>query len=111
MVQALARVTKILEVAQNTFSLQFISPEIARTAVPGQFVNIKIDRSAIPLLRRPMSICDVEGEAVTILFNVVGKGTSILSRTLPGESLDVLGPLGNGYNVAADFALAIIVAG
>jgi len=109
--QEFCRVTRVSEVAHHTFSLEFLSAEIARTAVPGQFVNIKVDDSTFPLLRRPMSICDVRGERVKILFNVVGRGTAILAGRTPGETIDVLGPLGHGFDLTRSIGRAIIVAG
>ncbi|MGA9363073.1 MAG: dihydroorotate dehydrogenase electron transfer subunit [Bacteroidota bacterium] len=111
MVQEFSEVTRVSEVAHRTFSLEFCSPDIARTATPGQFVNIRINRSSSPLLRRPMSVCDVQGEIVKILFNVVGRGTSLLAQTIPGETIDVLGPLGHGFDFTNPPGLAILVAG
>lgn len=63
---------------------------------PGQFVNIQLDGL---YLRRPISVCDVEGELLTIIYKVVGKGTEQMSRMRCG-SLDVLSGLGNGYSLA-----------
>lgn len=111
MVQEFCKITKVSEVARHTFSLEFLNPEVARTAAPGQFVNVKVSHPAFPLLRRPMSVCDVEGQTVRILFNVVGRGTSILAQLGPGESIDVLGPLGHGFDLTRHFDLAVIVAG
>jgi dihydroorotate dehydrogenase electron transfer subunit len=111
MVQEFCEVTRVSEVAHHTFSLEFCSPEIAQTAAPGQFVNIKINCSNSPLLRRPMSVCDVHGETVKILFNVVGRGTSLLAQTVSRETIDVLGPLGHGFDLTNLPGLAIIVAG
>ena len=64
---------------------------------PGQFVNI-----ALPglYLRRPISVCDACDDELTIIFKVVGKGTESLSGFKPGESLDVLTHLGNGYDLS-----------
>jgi dihydroorotate dehydrogenase electron transfer subunit len=111
MVQESCRVTSVKELARNIFALEFLSSDIARSAAPGQFVNIKIDRTAFPLWRRPMSICDIEGETVRILFNVVGRGTTVLARTNPGESIDALGPLGHGFDTERHFDLGVMVAG
>jgi dihydroorotate dehydrogenase electron transfer subunit len=111
MLQEFCKVTRVSEVAHHTFALEFLSPEIARTAVPGQFVNIKVDCSTFPLLRRPMSICDVKEETVKILFNVVGRGTAILARATLGDRIDILGPLGHGFDLPRSFDRAIIVAG
>ena len=61
---------------------------------PGQFVNIAIDGL---FLRRPISVCDVEGNVLTIIYKVVGKGTEKMSKMKGGEILDILTGLGNGY--------------
>ena len=63
----------------------------------GQFVNIKLDGL---YLRRPISVCDVEGDLLTIIYKVVGKGTEVMSRMAEGDSLDLLTGLGNGYDTA-----------
>lgn len=111
MIQKEFAITSVSKVADETYLLEFFSPEISATASPGQFVNIRIDQSYFPLLRRPMSICDVEGEKVKILFNVAGRGTSMLAQKRVGETLDVLGPLGHGFKLDGDFDRAILVAG
>ena len=61
----------------------------------GQFVNIKIEGL---FLRRPISVCDLNGNKLTIIYKVVGKGTEILSK-MDNGSLDILTGLGNGYNL------------
>ena len=60
----------------------------------GQFVNIQLDGL---YLRRPISVCDVEGDVLTIIYKVVGKGTEYMSSFDGGEKLDILTGLGNGY--------------
>ncbi len=62
----------------------------------GQFINIKIDGL---YLRRPISVNDLDGDKVSIIYKVVGKGTEKLSKMTGGESLDILTGLGNGYNL------------
>ena len=63
---------------------------------PGQFINIKLEGL---FLRRPISVCDWDGEKLTIIYKVVGKGTEQMSRMGAGEQLDVLAGLGNGFDV------------
>ncbi len=63
---------------------------------PGQFINIKLDGL---YLRRPISVCDCEGDVVTIIYKVVGKGTEQMQQMKSG-ALDVLSGLGNGYDVS-----------
>ena len=64
-------------------------------SAPGQFVNIQLDGL---YLRRPISVCDVEGDVLTIIYKVVGKGTEKMSQMQSGK-LDVLTGLGNGYDL------------
>ncbi len=63
---------------------------------PGQFVNVAIDGL---YLRRPISVCDVAEGELTLIFKVVGKGTSRLSEAAPGSEFRVLTGLGNGYDM------------
>jgi len=63
---------------------------------PGQFVNIKIDGM---FLRRPLSVCDLEGDVLTVCYRIKGKGTEKLSRCSAGE-LDLLTGLGNGFDLS-----------
>ena len=72
---------------------------------PGQFVEVKIDPY---YLRRPISVCDVEENRLTLIYKTVGKGTASLSEMKDGD-LDLLLPLGNGYDLtkAGDAPLLI----
>ena len=63
----------------------------------GQFVNIKLEGL---YLRRPISVCDCDGDTLTLIYKVVGRGTELMSRMTVGESLDLLTGLGNGYDTA-----------
>lgn len=63
---------------------------------PGQFINIRIEGL---FLRRPISVCDCGDGELTIVYKIVGKGTEAMSK-LSGGELDVLLPLGNGYDLA-----------
>ena len=74
---------------------------------PGQFVNIKLEGM---FLRRPISVCDVEGDKLTIIYKVVGKGTEAMSRMSAGE-LDVLTGLGNGYDLTVSGEKPVLLGG
>ena len=113
MVQEHAPVDTVKKIATDIFQLSFLSPSISRSALPGQFVNVRTENSTVPLLRRPFSIFSVEGEVVSIIFNIVGAGTTLLSQKKTGDTLDVLGPLGNGVFPFDDeqFDTAVFVAG
>jgi dihydroorotate dehydrogenase electron transfer subunit len=70
---------------------------------PGQFVNVRVDRSPATLLRRPISVHDAEPEKglLYLLVKRIGPGTETLSRLKPGEGLNGILPLGNGFPVPA----------
>ena len=71
--------------------------DTSEITVSGQFVNILLDGF---YLRRPISVCDREGNLLTLVYKVVGRGTERMSEMKVGEVLDVLTGLGNGYNTA-----------
>lgn len=71
--------------------------DLSAITAPGQFVNIKIDGL---YLRRPISVCDVNGDVLTLIYKVVGNGTEELSHAKNGDKLDLLTGLGNGYDVS-----------
>lgn len=81
------------------------APELAASAQPGQFVHVScMPQGAYdPLLRRPLGIhfVDADSGRVGLLYEVVGRGTSILSEKCPGHTLDLIGPLGNGFTLPA----------
>lgn len=105
------RVEQTEEIQKGVFLLKIYSPEIASVARPGQFCNIKVNDSSYPLLRRPFSICDVKNDSVYFMFTIVGEGTQTLSEKKVGDSLEMLGPLGNGFDFLSDCDNAVIVAG
>lgn len=75
---------------------------------PGQFVNVQINGL---YLRRPISVCDVKKDTLTLVYKVVGKGTNILSQSKPGDTFDILTGLGNGYNLSASGNIPLLVGG
>ena len=79
----------------DVFEMRLLGDTGAITA-PGQFINIKLDGL---FLRRPISVCDWDSESITIIYKVVGKGTTQMSKMGEGDQLDVLTGLGNGFDV------------
>jgi len=88
---------KIEKIQADVFCLTFSAPSFSSKAVPGQFLHFKVDSSVI--LRRPLSIHDIYRDEISVLFRVRGKGTESLSRFKPGDRLDIIGPLGNGFSL------------
>ena len=74
-----------------------LSGDTSAITAPGQFVNIQISGL---FLRRPISVCDYDGSTLTIIYKVVGKGTEAMRAMAPGEKLDILTGLGNGYDLS-----------
>lgn len=75
------------------------APHVTRSAVPGQFVHVRLPGTVQPFLRRPFSIAGLDGDRLAILYKNVGEQTGRMAELGPGHSLDVLGPLGTGYDL------------
>ena len=99
MLQVENKIISNKRIKEKYFHCVISSPEIANCALPGQFINIKVTDKSEPLLRRPLSIHRVKGKNIELFYEVVGDATEILSQKKPGQYLDVIGPLGNGFNV------------
>jgi dihydroorotate dehydrogenase electron transfer subunit len=116
-IQKKTRIVLNIHLTGDYYKLVLNLPEIARCARPGQFVMLRVANDYQPLLRRPFSIHSVNnGKSghnrgqIEILYQVVGRGTEILSEKKPGEYLDVLGPLGNGFSIL-DSRYSLLVGG
>lgn len=104
------KVSLIREIKPSIFLLGFSSTYLSKIAKPGQFLHIKIDQNII--LRRPFSIHSIKDETVYILFSVRGRGTYRLSKCKVSDKLDIIGPLGNGFDYKIlDKKINILVAG
>lgn len=85
-----------------------LSGDTSGITVPGQFVNVKLDGF---FLRRPLSVCDWGEDRLTLLYKVVGQGTTALCAMEPGQKLDLLCGLGNGYDVKDSSANPLLIGG
>ncbi|MEA4894521.1 MAG: dihydroorotate dehydrogenase electron transfer subunit [Oscillospiraceae bacterium] len=75
---------------------------------PGQFVNIELEGL---YLRRPISVCDLEGDRLTLVYKLVGRGTELMSTMSSGETLDLLTGLGNGYDTGRSGNTPLLLGG
>jgi dihydroorotate dehydrogenase electron transfer subunit len=93
------------KIADSVYKME-LEGDISAVTAPGQFVNIMLEGL---YLRRPISVNDVCGNVLTIIYKVVGKGTEKMSIMEPGQKLDVLTGLGNGYDTetAGDHPLLV----
>ena len=98
--QEKATVTRLEQFTDTNFRISFYCPAIAGKSRPGQFVMIRTGTGHDPLLRRPFSIHQVDGDGILqIYFKVVGRGTAILAAAQKGETVSLFGPLGRGYRL------------
>lgn len=93
-----AAVIEQKKIATDTYSMWIQTEQIAKDARPGQFISVytKDDSRMLP---RPISICEIDREAgkLRIVYRVVGQGTDEFSRLQAGDTIEILGPLGNGF--------------
>ena len=99
------------EVAEDHYLLRCECYEIAKRAQPGQFVHVLITNGAGLLLRRPFTIYTVDDRHITMLYQIIGEGTQRLSEMPIGASVQVLGPLGNTFDIDCNPNPAILVGG
>ena len=94
-------------IAHNTY-LSVLEGDTSDITAPGQFVNIKLDGL---YLRRPISVCDVEGNKLTIIYKIVGVGTEKMAATPTGEKWLTLTGLGNGYDLSKSGDRPLLIGG
>lgn len=116
MIQQVAEVLSYKKMGDDYHLLTIVAPEIAETARPGQFVNLRppADRSFI--LRRPFSIYRVNrrGEwaaTVEVVFDIRGGGTAALASLRPHDVIDVIGPIGRGFTIPKKQESCLLVGG
>ena len=96
MKQSIFTIKKNVALTGNVYKMLLVGDTTDITNC-GQFVNIKLDGL---FLRRPISVCDCEGDVLTLIYKVVGKGTEQMAKMGAGETLDLLTGLGNGYDTS-----------
>ena len=109
MKQLKAPVISNIEALPDIYLMWLEAPEIAATAKPGQFVMVRCGGDTT--LPRPFSIHRIDDRQLAFLFKVVGKGTNRLSQVKKGDTLNIFGPLGNGFNINAGSRNILLVAG
>ncbi len=107
MKQVLYTVRSNKPIARDVYEMVLVGDTAAITA-SGQFINILVDGF---YLRRPISVCDVDDETVTLIYKVVGGGTEAMSRLVAGDTVDALTGLGNGFNTAKSGDKPLLIGG
>ena len=99
-------------VGNGYYRMVLQAPSLARQARPGQFVMLRVSGGVDPLLARPFGIASVsDRRSIELYYRVVGRGTTILTRSKPGSLLTVVGPVGNGFPAPKNGELPLLVAG
>lgn len=100
-------------IARDCWLLKFKSLPLAQEARPGQFLMIRVSPNLDPLLPRPFSLCQIHPEkgVVSVVYKMSGPGTSWLARRERRETVPVLGPLGNAFQVPEDSRSIALVGG
>lgn len=95
------------KIAESVYELT-LAGNFPKGIKPGQFVNLTVPGC---YLRRPISVCDFNGQTLTLVYKVVGKGTETMSRLSIGEKVDLLADLGNGYDLIKSGNAPLLVGG
>ena len=107
MTQTIFTVKSNVKIARDTYKM-VLTGDTADITRPGQFVNIRLEGK---FLRRPISVCDVCGDELTLIYKVVGEGTEQMAGYGAGVQLDVLTGLGNGYDTSLTGDEPVLVGG
>ncbi len=105
------------KVAENTYKMRLMCPELAQMFQPGQFCMIRLPGIHDPLLGRPLAIYDLWLDSrgnlggIDVMYLVVGKATELFSHLLAGQTIEVWGPLGNGFSLANKAKHLVLLAG
>ena len=106
----IAKVKSNQMIAENTYMITFVLPESAGDIRGGQFVNLSVGDSS-HLLRRPLGICIAVCKEISVCYQLKGEGTKKHSKIKTGDSLNVLLPLGNGFDLSGYKNIAVIGGG
>lgn len=111
--QLLTEVVGNSRLSETLFWITLRSDRIARAARPGQFVHLLNGESNDPLLRRPYSLSAIDPRAATIsiLYQVVGRGSDWLAQRRPGDQVDTLGPLGTSFTIEPNSRHLLMIGG
>lgn len=113
---AFSGITEIVrheKIAPDHYLMRVLAPEIAKKAKPGQFVHVLPGSTMDPLLRRPISLHGIDPAkgTISLLYRVVGRGTRMMSEMPVGGAVDIMGPLGKGFDIPDKISRVLVVGG
>ena len=107
MKESLFLVRENRKIAQDVYEM-VLEGDTSAISAPGQFVNVEVNGL---FLRRPISVCDVNADKLTIIFKVVGVGTEKMAQAKAGDAFSLLTGLGNGYDTAKSSKAPLLIGG
>ena len=111
MKQLIAKILENKRIGQSFYRMRLESGYLAKNSKPGQFVEVKCSEGDEVLLRRPLGVHRIFNGGIDLLYEVIGKGTKDLSARKRGDSLNIIGPIGRGFDLSAIKKPPLIVAG
>ena len=116
MIQVISNIVSNKRITENCWRVVLDSPQIASEVKPGQFIHVKAGGKSGPLFRRPFSVLrrvPLKGDhlGIEIVYKVIGTGTSVMTGLRKGDTLDLIGPLGHGFELDRSKSVHVVVAG
>jgi dihydroorotate dehydrogenase electron transfer subunit len=116
MLQTKSNIVSNKQFSENCWHMVLAASEVASQTKPGQFIMLKINETHDPLFRRPFSVfrvstIDQKSLNIEIVYKMVGRGTRYMTHLREGNQLDIIGPLGNGFEFYRDKPVQILLAG
>ena len=116
MIQVTSKIVSNKRMTENCWRVVLDSPQIASEVKPGQFIHVKAGGKSGPLFRRPFSAfrrVPLKGDhlGAEIIYKVIGAGTRVMTGLRKGDTLDLIGPLGHGFELDRSKSVQVVVAG
>ena len=116
MIQVTSNIVSNKRITENCWRVVLDSPQIASEVKPGQFIHVKAGGKSGPLFRRPFSVfrrVPLKGDhlGIEIVYKVIGTGTRVMTGLRKGDTLDLIGPLGHGFELDRSKSVQVVVAG
>ncbi len=99
------------QLQQDVFQIKVVRPNVIEEILPGQFFNIVASNTGYPLLRRPISVSGYSTDVIEFTVKVLGTGTQALSEYEVGETIVLMGPLGNGFEQKGEKRVLLVGGG
>ncbi len=106
-----AKLVKKEQLKDDIYKFTLQTENIAKNSKPGNFIEMKVADTSTVFLRRPISIFNIDGNNIEVIFQIKGKGTNLLAQKQEGEEIDILGPLGFGTFKVDNFEKVAIIGG